>query len=80
MQNEVVKKNVAVVLMLELSAAFDTTDQSLLVEIMRSTYGFEGKALAWVTSYLKRHTFFVKIKDSESSEQKLLYGVPHGSI
>ena len=77
-QNEVFKKNVAVVLMLDLSAAFDTIDQTLLIEMLRSKYGFEGKALAWVTSYLKGRTFSVKIKSSESCVQKLLYGVPQG--
>lgn len=51
--NAVFKKNVAVVLMLDLSVAFDTIDQSLLVEMLHSTYGFGGNPLAWATSYLK---------------------------
>lgn len=40
------------ILVLDLSAAFDTTDYSLLLNTIRVNIGIRGVALAWFTSYL----------------------------
>ena len=45
---------------------FDTIDQTLLIEMLRNTYGIRGKALDLASSYLKG-VFSVKIEYSESS-------------
>ena len=79
-QSEILKKNCVVLLMLDLSAAFDTIDQCLLIEILKKTYGLDGRVILWIESYLKERTFGVIINGSESKKHKLLHGVPQGSI
>ena len=41
-----------VLLLLDLSAPFDTVDQKILLYRLRSRFGIKGKALAWLQSYL----------------------------
>ena len=46
--------NMAIILLLiDLSAAFDTVDIDLLLHIMESEIGIRGKALDWFASFLK---------------------------
>ena len=44
-------KNLAVVLVMpDLSAAFDTIDQNMLLQLMSSKYGILDRALSWFRS------------------------------
>ena len=70
---------VALVL-LDLSAAFDTIDKTILTERLSTDFGIRGNALAWFQSYLNNRTMSVKINDSESSHRSVDFGVPQGSI
>ena len=67
-------------MMLDLSAAFDTVDQSKLLKILQHEIGIEGSALKWFESYLKGRTQKVKINESYSDEAELKYGVGQGTI
>ena len=40
----------AVLLMLDLSAAFDMLDHQIVIERLRHMYGFQGDVLAWIRS------------------------------
>ena len=42
----------AVLIMLELSAAFDTIDHEILVSRFEQSFGITSKAMDWVKSYL----------------------------
>lgn len=66
--------------LLDISAAFDTLDHSLLFEIMELELKVTGIALEWFKNYLKCRYQTVKIKDSKSCPLELQYGVPQGSI
>ena len=72
-------KPVALVL-LDLSAAFDTIDHSKLLERLNSWFGFSDSVLAWFTSYLGLRFQSVKVNDSVSERRPLSHGVPQGSV
>lgn len=72
--------NIVLVVLLDLSAAFDTIDHEILVEKLLTDYGISGKALSWMRSYLEDRSFCVKIEDTISSLLELLFGVPQGSL
>ena len=73
------KKSVILVL-LDLSAAFDTVDHDRLLAVLNSCIGITGAALSWFESYLKGRTQHVAIKNVQSSMTKLKCGVPQGSV
>ncbi|CAB4035342.1 Hypothetical predicted protein [Paramuricea clavata] len=47
------KQHVTLLVVLDLSAAFDTTDQDILLDRMSTKLGIEGVVLKWFGSYLK---------------------------
>lgn len=71
--------NCAALVLLDLSAAFDTVDHGILLERLRLWVGIRGIALSWFTSYLQGRTFVVEIGNSISSTRSITSGVPQGS-
>ena len=69
-----------VVLLLDLSAAFDTVDHEKLLSILESEIGITGIALEWFRNFLTNRTQRVKVGESYSEVALLLYGVIQGSI
>ena len=69
-----------VLVMLDLSSAFDTIDHTLLLERLRNYYGFQDKVLMWFTSYLMGRSQSVVVKQLHSSSKCLAFGVPQGSV
>ena len=69
-----------VLMLLDLSAAFDTVDQPKLLKILQSEIGITNIAYKWFESFLKFRTQKVKIGNSYSSEDILQHGVPQGSV
>ena len=73
------QKSVVLVL-LDLSAAFDTVDHSLLLARLSTRFGICDQALDWFRSYLSDRTQYVRIQDVSSDVHALPYGVPQGSV
>ena len=71
---------VAALVLLDLSAAFDTIDHSILLDRMQHQLGINGVAHAWFESYLTGHTQRIRIGDSWSLAKFLPYCVPQGSV
>ena len=67
-------------LLLDLSAAFDTVDHKVLLDLLESNYGIKGKVLQWFANYLHGRKCAVNITNSFSEFICLLFGVPQGSI
>ena len=67
-------------IMLDLSAAFDTVDHSILIKRLERVFHIKGTVLQWFKSYLSNRNFNVKIRCSISNGVITFYGVPQGSI
>ena len=65
--------------LLDLTAAFDTVDHTLLWAFMRSA-GVIGVAHKWFESYLTSRTQTVCLGQTQSDPSELLQGVPQGSV
>ena len=71
--------DLTMLVLLDLSAAFDTIDHDILLERLEYMHGIRGMALKWFTSYLKDRTQSVIINETESESKTLKFGVPQGS-
>ena len=69
-----------ILLLLDLSAAFDTVDHNILLSRLGNRFGVEGTALTWFSSYLSERIQFVSIDGKRSASRKLACGVPQGSV
>ena len=71
---------VTVLIMLDLSAAFDTIDHQTLLDRFEHLFGVTGQALEWISSYLRDRYQVVAIDDELSQPVLLQHGVPQGSV
>ena len=69
-----------VLVLLDLSAAFDTVDHSLLLSRLSTRFGICDLALDWFCLYLSDRTQYVRIQDVTSDVHSLPCGVPQGSV
>ena len=80
MLNELDKGKALILVLLDLSSAFDTIDHKILVERMKKEFGVTGTAKEWFVSYLSDRTNKVCVLSDYSDVQTLHYGVPQESI
>jgi hypothetical protein len=66
--------------LLDLSAAFDTIDHNILFHRLEHCVGVKGTALQWLKSYLSDRQQTIRIGSSFSSHVPLSVGVPQGSV
>ena len=74
------KKEIVVLVLLDLSAAFDLIDHDVLFDRMRNILGIKGTVLEWFKSYLRGRSQSIKIGKIKSCIHYLLYCVPQGSV
>ena len=70
---------VVILVMIDLSAAFDTVDHQLLLSTL-GCIGITGVALQWFASYLHDRSQVVAVGDARSESKILDCGVPQGSV
>ena len=66
--------------MLDLSAAFDTVNHSVLCNRLENEIGVTGTALNWFKSYFSGRSTRVLINGKYSESKNMEYGLPQGSI
>ncbi len=74
------RKGCVLLVLLDMSAAFDTVDHEVLLARLHSRMGVSGVALSWFKSYLQGRTQCVTIQGSASPSHEVKFGVPQGSV
>ena len=69
-----------ILVLLDLTAAFDMVDHRILLSRLEHHIGIEGTALKFFQVYLADRSFSVQLGDSISSVAPLSCGVPQASI
>jgi len=72
--------NLAILTLLDLSAAFDSVDHEMLLRHLQTSCGMAGSVPDWFRSYLSGRVQHIRSTMSSSTASKLLYGVPQGSV
>ena len=60
-QQSFAEKKMVMLILLDLSSAFDTIDQDILLYKLLHHFGISGNVLKWLESYLKGRTFSVRM-------------------
>ena len=66
--------------LLDLSAAFDTIDHDVLLNLLNKSCGLTGPVLGWFSNYLRGRTQAVAIGSAVSHTTNIRFGVPQGSV
>ena len=79
-QSFILKKKQAILVLLDLSSAFDTVDHTLLLQRLNSDFRICDKVLKWFNSYLRNRTFSICIIRKLSKTNKMHFGIPQRSL
>ena len=71
------RQQVTLLVLLNLSAAFDTIDHQVLLNCLRLSFGI--RALEWIASFLSDRTHYVSFENNFSQSRYLSCGVSQGS-
>ena len=72
-------KEVTLLVLLDLTGAFDTIEHSILLNILQQDFGVVGTALNWFDSFLSGRKQRILVGDKTSDDFNLNCGVPQGS-
>jgi hypothetical protein len=68
------------VVLLDLSAAFDTIDHDILLNRLSDSFNITGMALQWIKTYLQGRKVCVSVDAVPSDKYDLKFGIPQGSV
>ena len=74
------RQEVTALTALDLSAAFDTVNHEILIEVQEHQFGITNSALSWFKTYLYPRKFIVNIDGYCSREINLKFSVLQGSL
>ena len=73
-------QHVILLVLLDLSAAFDTVEHSVLSSCLSNSFGIRDTVLRWFGSYLSDRSQRVSLDGKVSDKFQLTHGVPQGSF
>jgi Reverse transcriptase (RNA-dependent DNA polymerase) len=71
---------VGVLVLLDWSAAFDTVDHTILLDVERRRFAIRDKPLHWLSNILSERKQIVRFNSLDSDDITLLCGVPQGTV
>ena len=78
--NAMDEDKISVLLLMALSASFDTIDLQILLSRLETVFGIRSTALQWFRSYLLDRNQCVVVNNSASSSSAVMFGVPQGLV
>ena len=72
--------HVVAMVLLDLSAAFDTVDHQILLDVLTKRFGVQGLSLGWFQSYLSDRSELLSYNGSQCVVSSTACGVPQGSV
>jgi hypothetical protein len=73
-------QKVTILVLLDLSSAFDTIDYDIMSQRLPEIFNIKGTVLNWTSSYLQGRTNRVLISGQASDEHIMHFGIPQGSV
>jgi len=74
------RRHVTLLSLLDMSAAFDCVDHSILLQRLHSTVGLSAVVLDWIDSFLSGRTQQISYNGQLSATCDVLFEVPQGSV
>ena len=71
---------VSLLALLDVSAAFDTVDHSILLERLSKSYGLTGSAHGWFESFISERRQTVRFGGTTAPTTLVRFGIPQGSV
>jgi hypothetical protein len=78
--NAIDQGDIVGLVLLDLSAAFDSVDHTVLINVLHDRFGICDDALSWMASYIQDRSQVVQINSSHSNSHHLDCGVAQGSV
>jgi len=78
--NAIDSGQLALLSLLDMSAAFDTVDHDIFIQRLSRSFGIKDRALSWLESYIKGRTQSVHLAGEETPPRLVTCGVPQGSV
>jgi hypothetical protein len=72
-------RQLVTLLVMDLSAAFDTVDRHIMLERLKSSFGIQDQVLKWFSSFLSNRSQFISVNGGTSKRFELKNGVPQRS-
>ena len=72
--------NVSILVLLDLSAAFDTVDHEILLKVLKTRFGVAEVALHWFQSYITERSQTFQVGSMQSGPYDVSCSVPQGSV
>ena len=60
--------HIGALVLLDLSAAFDTVDYNILAEVLRKRFGMHGRTLDWIVDFLSDRRQAVSVNSGDSGD------------